>query len=68
MIQKPNDHIALMSAEGEFCIDVDATSLRIIYNLIMQGGVQPNDFRNLSSMDILLLIKTAEYLVIKTIL
>lgn len=58
MIREPT--MAIMSGD-QFYVDVDSTALRSIYN-ILQGIVQKSDLRSLSSMEQVLIMNTAEYL------
>lgn len=58
MVRQPD--MAVMSGD-QYYIDVDAPSLRIIYN-ILQGLMQVTDLQTLSGIEIALVHSTAEYL------
>jgi hypothetical protein len=58
MIREPD--MAIMAGD-QFYIDVDSVALRFIYNML-QGIVQESDLHHLSTIEILLIKNTAEYL------
>jgi hypothetical protein len=58
MIREPQ--MAMMSGD-QFYVDVDPIALRFTYN-VLQGIVQTSDLQNLSSMEMILIKNTAQYL------